>query len=152
MGLSIGDAFPRNVTFLNDEGEAVGIEDLSKGKSLVLFFYPADHTPGCTKEACSFRDQYQDFQDAGADVVGISQDDAERHAGFQEKYQLPFPLLTDPKGTGAKTLGIKRSLGLLPGRETFIVDQEGKIAHIFRSQFGATQHVEEALRIVKDLA
>jgi peroxiredoxin Q/BCP len=120
-------------------------------KTLVLYFYPKDDTPGCTAEACSFRDSYEDFTAAGAEVVGVSSDGADSHEAFKSKHRLPFTLLSDPKGEAAKAMGVKKTFGLLAGRVTFVIDRQGVVRHRFDSQLRATRHVEEALAIVKSL-
>jgi peroxiredoxin Q/BCP len=117
----------------------------------VLYFYPKDHTPGCTAQACAFRDAYQDFTDAGAVVVGVSSDDAATHAGFAEKYHLPFTLLSDRGGAAQKAFGVSKTLGLLPGRVTFVIDKDGVIRHTFNSQFLSTKHIGEALAALEKL-
>ncbi len=121
------------------------------GKTLVVYFYPKDETFGCTAEACSFRDQYEDFVAAGADVIGISRDDAASHAGFKSHHRLPFTLLTDPGGQLAKAWGVKGALGL-PGRVTFVFDKDGIVRHRFESMVRFGKHVDEALDVVKKLA
>ncbi len=123
-----------------------------KGHAVVLYFYPKDNTPGCTTEACTFRDHYEDFQQIGAEVIGISSDDAASHEGFANKHRLPFILLSDTDGAVRKAYGVPATLGLLPGRMTFVIDQDGVIRHIFNSQLRAARHVEEALGILKQLA
>ncbi len=137
--------------FQRSDGSRVSLAELIGGKTLVLYFYPRDGTPGCTTEACSFRDQYEDFKSAGAEVVGVSSDDAASHEEFKGRFRLPFTLLTDEKGVAAKAMGVKKTLGLLPGRVTFIIDRAGNVVHRFDSQFNAARHVEEALQIVKKL-
>lgn len=138
-------------SFLKSDGSKVTLAELIGQKTIVLFFYPKDRTSGCTAEACSFRDQYEDFKAAGADVIGVSTDDAASHEDFKGRYKLPFTLLTDVKGEAAKALGVKKTLGLLPGRVTFVIDRKGQVVHRFESQLRATQHVDEALGVVKTL-
>lgn len=114
---------------------------------VVICFYPKDDTPGCTREACTFRDMYSDFADAGAQVVGISADTPEKHADFARKHNLPFVLLSDIGNSVRKLLGVPSDLlGLLPGRVTYVVDKFGVIQYVFNSQFRAEKHVEEALK------
>lgn len=118
----------------------------------VFYFYPKDDTPGCTKEACSFRDAFADFTDAGVDVYGISADSVESHQKFREKHRLPFVLLSDPENAIRNAFGVPRDLfGMLPGRVTYVTDKLGKVLKIFNSQLNATRHVEEALEVVKGL-
>ena len=139
-------------TFIKGDGSQGALKELIGAKTLVLYFYPKDNTAGCTAEACSFRDAYEDFQGAGADVIGVSADDGATHEGFKGRYKLPFTLLTDPGGAAAKALGVKKTLGLLPGPVTFVIDRQGQIVHKFDSQLRATKHVDEALQIVKKLS
>jgi peroxiredoxin Q/BCP len=138
------------VTFTGKDGP-VPLQSLIGEKVLVLYFYPKDETAGCTAEACSFRDLYQDFQDAGADVIGVSRDSAASHAKFQAHHRLPFRLLTDTAGAGASAFGVKKTFGLLPGRVTFVIDKKGVVRMRFDSQLQARKHVSEALEIVKQL-
>ena len=120
-----------------------------QGKWVVLYFYPADDTTGCTAEACSFRDAYQDFTDAGAVVIGVSGDSAESHEKFSAKHNLPFTLLTDADKSLAKTYGVKKSLGILPGRVTYVIDPDGIVRKIFNSQMRFAKHQEEALATIR---
>ncbi len=123
-----------------------------RGRAVVLYFYPKDDTPGCTAEACAFRDQYADFLDLGADVVGVSSDSEASHQKFTQKHRLPFPLLADAGGQVRKRYEVPRALlGLLPGRVTFVIDKEGIIRYIFNSLSGATDHVREAMKVVREL-
>ena len=145
--LKVGDAMP-DTTLTGDTGP-VKLRDRI-GKKLVVYFYPKDETYGCTLEACSFRDQYEDFVAAGADVIGVSRDDASAHAGFKSHHRLPFTLLSDPGGQVAKAWGVKGALGL-PGRVTFVFDANGTVKHRFDSMLRFGKHVDEALEIVKQL-
>lgn len=123
-----------------------------RGRWLVLYFYPKDDTPGCTAQACSFRDQYQDFQDLGAEVVGVSSDSEVSHQKFAQKHRLPFPLLADAGGQVRKLYEVPRALlGLLPGRVTFVIDKQGIIRYIFNSMNRATDHVETAKKVLAEL-
>jgi len=148
--LGPGQTIP-DVTLLDAEGQPVRLRDLVAEKVLVVYFYPKDDTPGCTAEACGFRDAYQDFVDAGAEVVGISQDLGDSHRAFARKHRLPFRLLTDPHGAAARAFGVKKTLGILPGRATFVVDRRGRIVDAFSSQLRVGTHVERALRHVREL-
>ena len=145
--LTIGEEVP-NFTLKNPLGKEVSLSDF-RGKMVVLYFYPKDHTPGCTKEACLFRDSYEDFQEVGAEVIGISSDSEKSHQGFQEKHELPFILLTDKGGKVRKLFGIKKTLGFIPGRETFIINKKGVLLHRFNSLTNVHQHIEEALTFLK---
>ena len=123
-----------------------------RGRHVVLYFYPKDDTPGCTTQACSFRDQYEDFQDLGAEVVGISSDSEASHQKFTQKHRLPFALLADPDGAVRKRYEVPRALlGLLPGRVTFVIDKNGVIQYIFNSLSGATDHVRNAKEVLAGL-
>lgn len=146
--LQKGDTLPHFI--LNDENhQPVDISSI-KGKFLILYFYPKDDTPGCTKEACSFRDNFADLMDAGAMVYGVSDDSPDSHARFKQKYHLPFTLLSDSGGELRKLLGVPVDLfGILPGRVTYIFNPEGKLVDVFKSQFSPQKHVEEALMIIK---
>jgi len=127
------------------EGKRIRLADFRGKKAVVLYFYPKDDTPGCTKEACSFRDSYEDFQDAGAEVIGVSSDSATSHAKFAKRYKLPFTLLSDAKGEVRKKYGVPSTMGLMPGRVTYVIDKRGVVRHVFNSQLQATRHVSEAL-------
>lgn len=118
-------------------------------KPLVIFFYPKDFTPGCTAEACAFRDSYEDFTDAGALVIGISSDSEASHRKFANRHRLPFVLLSDPKKEVRRKFRVENRLfNLLPGRETFVVDKTGTIVMAFEGM-GASGHVPRALQALK---
>jgi len=131
------------------QGKRVRLSDFRGKQSVVLYFYPKDDTPGCTKEACSFRDSYEAFKEAGAEVIGVSSDSESSHGKFAAKYKLPFTLLADTGGAIRKQYGVPATLGLLPGRVTFVIDPQGVVRHVFNSQLQATRHVDEALKILK---
>lgn len=122
---------------------------LAKGP-VVVYFYPKDDTPGCTKEACTFRDSFSAFTDAGATVVGISSDDVKSHKKFALKHNLPFTLLADEKNEVRKLFGVPKTM-MLPGRVTYVLDRKGTVVHQFNSMSQATQHVEESLAAIKKL-
>jgi peroxiredoxin Q/BCP len=146
----VGDQAP-DFVLPDRTGKMVRLSEFRGRKAVVLYFYPKDDTPGCTKESCAFRDSYQDFQDAGAEVIGVSSDSAESHGRFASKHRLPFTLLSDQGGQVRKRYGIPATLGLLPGRVTFVIDADGVVRHVFNSQFQATQHVAEALEALHQL-
>lgn len=151
MELKTGDKIPM-FALTNQQGEEIKIENLLKDKNLVLYFYPKDETAGCTKQACAFRDSYQDFKEAGAEVVGISSDDEKSHVSFAIHHKLPFVLLSDKGGLIRKQFGVPADmLGLIPGRVTYIIDKEGIIRYKFNSQLRIEKHITEALRIIKAL-
>jgi peroxiredoxin Q/BCP len=117
---------------------------------VVLYFYPKDDTPGCTKEACSFRDNLKAIREMGSEVVGISVDDVDSHKKFTEKYHLPFPLVSDPDKKIATAYGVLRDPPTMTNRVTFIIDKNGKIANIF-PKVDVTQHTEEVVAALKKL-
>ena len=135
---------------MSDKGEKVSLKDLT-GKKVVLYFYPRDNTPGCTKEACSFSENKRKLEKAGAVVIGISTDSVASHQKFKEKYDLGFTLLSDPDKEVVKKYGVwkeknmygKKVMGV--ERTTFILDEQGKIAHIFR-KVKVDGHTEEVLK------
>jgi thioredoxin-dependent peroxiredoxin len=149
--VKVGDPAP-DFTLPDQHGRTVRLSDFRGQRAVVLYFYPKDDTPGCTKEACAFRDQYQDFSDAGAEVIGVSSDSADSHAKFVTKYELPFTLVADRGGVVRKAYGVPATLGLLPGRVTYVIDRAGVVRHVFNSQLQATQHVSEALGTLRSLA
>jgi thioredoxin-dependent peroxiredoxin len=132
----------------DQDGNEVRLADL-RGRWVVVYFYPADDTPGCTAESCSFRDSHEDFVDAGAVVVGISGDSVESHRAFAAKHRLPFTLLADTEGEVRRSFGVSKSFGLLPGRETYVIDPEGIVRKVFSSQFRPTRHIDEALAAIR---
>ena len=148
--IRVGDEAP-DFVLPDRTGKMVRLSEFRGHKAVVLYFYPKDDTPGCTKESCAFRDGYQDFQDAGAEVIGVSSDSAESHGKFAAKHRLPFTLLADQGGQVRKRYGVPATLGLLPGRVTFVIDRSGVVRHVFNSQFQATQHVSEALQALRGL-
>jgi len=149
--VEVGSKIPEFV-LLDQNGNEFDIKSVLGKKNLVIYFYPKDDTPGCTKEACSFRDQYEDFKDVDAEVIGISSDDVESHKNFAEKYQLSFTLLSDTDGKVRKMFGVPTNLlGMIPGRVTYVVNKEGKVILLFNSQTKAEQHVTEALEVLKNL-
>ncbi len=148
--VKIGDRAP-DFTLDSQSGDKVRLKDFIGKKIIVLYFYPKDGTPGCTAEACSFRDNYDVFKQAGAEVIGISSDAVESHSAFVLKYNLQFILLSDKDQTVRKLYGVPSTLGLLPGRVTYIIDKKGIVRHVFSSQFNATKHISEALRVIQSL-
>lgn len=127
------------------DGQLVRLSGFRGHSPVVIFFYPKDDTSGCTKEACGFRDQFTRFEARGAKVFGISSDSMESHARFASKYQLPFLLLSDRGGRVRKLFGVRSTLGIIPGRVTFVIDREGILRHVFSSQSEPERHIGEAL-------
>jgi peroxiredoxin Q/BCP len=149
MSLQVGDKAP-DFTLPDQSGKPVRLgEKLAQGV-VVLYFYPKDNTSGCTAEACSFRDSYESFTEAGAEVIGVSSDSVDSHERFAGRYALPFTLLADTDKTVRKSYGAT-ALGVMPGRITFVIDGEGVIRHTFSSMLNAGAHVDEALAVVKRL-
>lgn len=147
MSLQIGSKIPE-FQLTDQNGEIFDINSVKGKNNLVIYFYPKNFTPGCTKEACSFRDSFEDFKELGAVVIGISADSKKSHMRFANKHQLPFTLLSDSKGVVKKKFGVKNNLfGLIPGRETFVVDKEGIIIFTFNSM-DAERHIKEALKVL----
>jgi thioredoxin-dependent peroxiredoxin len=151
MSLNIGDPAP-SFKALTTTGEEISLDNLL-GKKVVLYFYPKDDTPGCTKEACGFRDQWAHYQEHGLVVLGVSKDSVASHQKFTKKYTLPFPLLSDPDAVIAEAYGVwgeKKFMGktyLGVNRTTFLIDEKGKIAHIW-SKVKTDTHASDVLSIV----
>ncbi|MEY4433270.1 MAG: hypothetical protein RLZZ44_1404 [Bacteroidota bacterium] len=150
MALAIGDHVP-NFTAIDSKGATFDSSTVIGKKPLVLYFYPKDNTPGCTAQACSFRDQYEDFLDLGAEVIGVSGDDVVAHQKFSSQYRLPFLLLSDTNKKIRNLFGVPTSLfGMLPGRVTYVIDAKGVVQLIFNSML-AGQHLPKALAAVRKL-
>ena len=150
MGIGEGDKAPR-FTLPDHDGTLVTLDGLLEKGPVVVFFYPKDETPGCTAEACSFRDAYEDFQDVGASVVGISSDSSASHRRFREKHGFPYLLLSDAGGKVRAEWGVPKTLGFLDGRSTYVLDKSGVVRHVLHSQLKVKKHVGEALDMVKRL-
>ncbi len=135
----------------NSEDKPVRLWELLAQKVVVLYFYPKDETAGCTVEACAFRDAYEDFAAAGAEVVGVSRDDAASHTRFAAHYKLPFTLLCDADGTVHALYGIQTRLGFLRDRVTFVIDRSGIVRKMFTSMTDMRGHVQSSLPIVRQL-
>lgn len=148
--LKIGDVAPQ-FALLDQDSKAVTLSDFLGKKSVVLFFYPKDFTPGCTTESCAFRDNSDDFSKYNAQILGVSKDDSSSHQKFIEKHQLPYPLLTDERGELAIAFGVPKTLGIFAGRATFVIDTDGVIQMAFSSQLKPNEHIERALSVAKKL-
>jgi len=146
--IEVGSAAP-DFSLPDQRGNRVNLSDFLGKSSLVLFFYPKDESYGCTREACSFRDNYEIFREAGAVVIGISADNVASHQAFAANHKLPFFLLSDKDRTVADSYGVGKSMGLLPGRVTFVINKNGIIIKIFSSQLNFEKHVTEALEALK---
>jgi peroxiredoxin Q/BCP len=140
-----------NFTLPSQSGKMVSLRDFLGKKPVILYFYPKDDTPGCTKEACAFRERHEDFRELNAEVIGISSDPVESHRSFAAKHELPFTLLSDEGGKVRKLYGASSTFGLVPGRVTYVLDEEGVVRHIFSSQLGVEEHVEEALEALRSI-
>jgi len=149
--LQVGDPAP-NVSTVAQDGTHIALSDFRGQQPVVVFFYPKDGTAICTKEACAFRDAYEDFTSAGAAVIGVSSDSQQSHQQFAAAHRLPFHLLSDGDGAWRRAFGVPRTLGVLAGRVTYVIDREGIVRHVFNSQFAAGRHVEEALEMIRKLA
>jgi thioredoxin-dependent peroxiredoxin len=140
-----------NFTLPSQSGKMVSLRDFLGKKPVILYFYPKDDTPGCTKEACAFRERHEDFRELNAEVIGISSDPVESHRSFAAKHELPFTLLSDEGGKVRKLYGASSTFGLVPGRVTYVLDEEGVVRHIFSSQLGVEEHIEEALEALRSI-
>jgi len=143
-GVKVGERAP-DFSLPDAEGRTFRLSEERGKKPIVLYFYPKDDTPGCTREACGFRDQYEEFQRLGAEVVGVSSDSSASHQRFAAKHRLPFTLLADEGGAVRRLYGVPATLGLLPGRVTFVIDREGIVRHVLNSQLDFRRHITEAL-------
>lgn len=148
--IQVGDKAP-DFTLTSQSGDPVRLYDRLGERAVVLYFYPKDDTRGCTAEACAFRDSHEVFTDAGAEVIGVSSDSVNRHAAFAGRHKLPFTLLSDEKGKVRKEYGVPTTLGLIPGRVTYVIDREGTVRHVFNSMTGIDRHVTDALEVVREI-
>lgn len=142
--LNIGDRAPDFCANTSD-GRRIGLADYLGKRDLVVFFYPKDGTPICTQEACAFRDSYERFVEAGAEVIGVSGDTAESHREFAQRHRLSFPLISDADGSLRASFGVPKTLGLFPGRVTYVIDKAGIVRLIFSAQLASDSHVRQAL-------
>lgn len=140
-----------DLTLPDQDGTTVTLSALWAKGPVVLYFYPKDETAGCTMEACSFRDSFEVFRDAGASVVGVSRDSVASHKSFAQHHRLPFTLLADVGGEGHKAWGIQKRLGILTDRVTFVIDRSGTVRHTFDSHLRMGKHIDESLAVVKTL-
>jgi peroxiredoxin Q/BCP len=150
VALRVGDPAPA-FELPSSTGATVRLSDFRGKSEVVLFFYPKDHSPACTIEACAFRDSYEAFREAGAEVIGISSDPADSHRRFADRFRLPFVLLSDAEGVVRTRYGVPRTLGLFPGRVTYLIDRDGIVRHIFSSQLRPMKHVSEAIQVLESL-
>lgn len=148
--LKVGDTVPA-FSLLDQDGNTFNSNSVIGKQPIIIYFYPKDDTPGCTKEACKFRDEFEVFTDLNTKVIGISSDDVASHKKFSEKYNLPFTLLADTSKKVRQLFGVPSSvLGLIPGRVTYVINTKGVIIYIFKKQFGAEKHISEAIKALKN--
>ena len=140
----VGDHAP-DFSAKTHDGNKIRLADFLGKRALVLFFYPKDGTPICTQEACAFRDSHEQFIDAGADVIGVSSDTEKSHCTFARQHKLSFPLISDADGSLRKAFAVPKTMGLFPGRVTYVIDHAGIIRQIFSAQFASEEHVRQAL-------
>lgn len=150
MALAPGSPAPE-FELPDQNGRPVRLSDL-RGRNVVVFFYPRDDTPVCTKESCSFRDRYEDLRAKDAEVLGVSADDTASHARFGGRHGITYPLLSDRGRAVARAFGVPQRLGLLPARMTFVIDRDGIIRHVTHAELDAERHVREALEALDRLA
>ena len=149
--VTVGDAAP-DFELPDQSGASVRLSAF-RGRVVVLYFYPKDDTHGCIAESSDFRDNYPKFQSANAEVIGISSDTSDSHARFASKYKLPFRLLSDRDSAVRRLYGVPSTLGLIPGRVTYVIDPKGIVRAVFNSQFNPKSHVEQSLEaLVTDAA
>lgn len=149
-GIQVGDKAP-DFTLQSQSGDQVRLHDRLGERVVVLYFFPKDGTPGCTAEACAFRDSHEVFTDAGAEVIGVSSDSVDSHATFAGRHKLPFTLASDQGGRVRKSYGVPAVLGMLPGRVTYVIDRQGTVRHVFNSMTRINHHINDALDVVKQL-
>jgi len=149
--VSVGDK-ALDFALPDQSGTLVKLSDFIGSKIIVLYFYPKDFSRGCTAEACAFRDSYDVFVNAGAQVIGVSSQSVESHNKFAVFYKLPFILLSDDHGKVRQLFSVPSTLGMLPGRVTYVIDKKGIVRHVFSSQTSAKKHIEEALRVIKEIS
>ncbi|MEC5144504.1 hypothetical protein UNH65_13205 [Chitinophaga sp. 180180018-2] len=147
--IKTGDKVP-SFTLQDQDGKTFDINTVLGKQPLVIYFYPKDETSVCTKEACSFRDSFQDFQKYGAKVIGISSDDVASHKSFAAHHHLPFTLLSDPKNEVRKLFGVPKTF-VIPGRVTYVVDKKGVVVHTFNSMKDGEKHVTESLAALQKM-
>ena len=150
QGLKVGDLAP-DFEVVSSTGQKIHLADFRGRSEVVLFFYPKDNSPACTLEACSFRDNHDAFRDAGAEVIGISGDSDRSHQGFANRFGLAYPLVSDSDGALRKLYGVPKTLGIFPGRVTYVIDRNGLIRSMISSQMEPWKHIAEALKTLKSL-
>ncbi|WP_143310857.1 peroxiredoxin [Chitinophaga vietnamensis] len=147
--IKTGDKIP-SFSLQDQNGKTFDINSVLGKQPLVIYFYPKDETSVCTKEACSFRDAYEQFKQYGAMVIGISGDDVASHRSFATHHNLPFTLLADPDNKVRKLFGVPKTF-VIPGRVTYVVDKKGVVVHTFNSMRDGEKHVTESLEALKKM-
>jgi thioredoxin-dependent peroxiredoxin len=150
LTVKVGDKAP-DFKLPSQMGDNVTLSEFFGKKNVVLYFYPKDETTGCTKEACTFRDNYEELTNLGAEVIGVSGQSVKSHESFASHYGLPFILLSDEGNKVRELFGVPSSMGIIPGRVTYIIDKKGMVRHIFNSQTQAQKHVEEAKKTLLEI-
>ena len=150
MALKAGDTAPE-FELPDQDGRPIRLSDL-RGQNVVVFFYPKDGTPLCTKESCAFRDAYEGFRGANAEVLGISADATASHRRFADAHRLPYRVLSDRDRSVARAFGVPQRLGLLPARMTFTLDADGVVRHVTHADLSADRHIAEAKEALAKLA
>ncbi|NDK56563.1 peroxiredoxin [Pontibacter fetidus] len=148
--VNVGDKAP-DFELVKPDGSVFSLKSQLKDKNVVLYFYPKDNTPGCTKQACEFRDQYEVFKEQNAEVIGISSDSSESHDDFERSHRLPFVLLSDKDNKVRNLFGVPRKFGIIPGRVTYVIDKNGIVRYIFNSMTKPLEHVKNALEVLKSI-
>lgn len=149
--IAVGERAPEFTGKLGN-GKQLSLKDFRGSRNVILYFFPKDFTPGCTKEACSFRDRRSDIAKLDAEIVGVSFDTAAKHQQFADAYQLPYPLVSDPDAAIAKAYGAGRLGGWLPSkRVTFVIDKGGVVRHVIRAELNIDKHIDEAIEILNAL-
>jgi len=150
LTVKVGDNAP-DFTLPSQMGDKVTLSEFFGKKNVVLYFYPKDETVGCTKEACTFRDNYEELTKLDAEVMGVSGQSVESHKSFATHYGLPFILLSDQDNKVRELYGVPSTMGIIPGRVTYIIDKKGLVRHVFNSQTQAPRHVEEAKKTLIEI-
>ena len=150
VAVNVGDKAP-DFTLPSQMGDNVTLSEYFGKKNVVLYFYPKDETIGCTKEACTFRDSYEVFTKLGAEVLGVSGQSIESHKSFASHHGLPFLLLSDADNKVRHLYGVPATMGIIPGRVTYIIDKKGVVRHVFNSQYQPEKHVEEAKQVLEKI-
>lgn len=148
MALQVGTKAP-DFTLRSTSGNDFNLSRDAAGKPIILYFYPKDFTPGCTKQACAFRDQFDHFRELDIDVVGISTDSVKKHLDFKEKYELPFELLADYDGKVSRAYDASMPIVNMSKRVTYLLDSEHRIKAVYANLFGAEQHIRAMVKEVK---